>query len=88
MLAWRLSPVGSGCRLSLHQTLADETMASANAAGWHLCVEVAASLLAGRAAKPVRGVEALRHGWTELNDAYAEALGVAPTQLGEIPQTA
>jgi uncharacterized protein YndB with AHSA1/START domain len=82
LLAWRLTPRGSGCRLTLHQTLADATMASANAAGWHLCMGVAAGVLRGEAITPVRGMEAMNHGWAELNDAYAVALGVAPTRLG------
>jgi uncharacterized protein YndB with AHSA1/START domain len=82
MMAWRLTPHGSGCRLTLHQTLTDEAMASANAAGWHLCIGVAAAVLRGEAVEPIRGMDALNHGWTELNEAYAAALGVAPTQLG------
>jgi hypothetical protein len=57
-------------------------MASANAAGWHLCLEVAESLLAGKPIPPMRGMEALEHGWREINERYAAALGVAPSQLG------
>jgi uncharacterized protein YndB with AHSA1/START domain len=82
LLAWRLTPVGSRCRLTLHQTLADDAMASANAAGWHLCMTVASAVLRGEQVAPVRGMEAMNHGWAELNDAYAAALGVAPTRLG------
>jgi uncharacterized protein YndB with AHSA1/START domain len=82
MLAWRLAPLRSGCRLTLHQTLADEWMASANAAGWHLCLAVASAVLSGVATDPVRGMEALNHGWADLNDRYAAALGVEATQLG------
>jgi uncharacterized protein YndB with AHSA1/START domain len=82
MLAWRLTPVGSHTRLTLHQTLADDSMASANAAGWHLCVAVAAAVLRGEQVAPVRGMDAMKHGWAELNDAYAAALGIEPTRLG------
>jgi uncharacterized protein YndB with AHSA1/START domain len=82
LLVWRLTPVGSHCRLMLHQTLADNSMASANAAGWHLCMVVAAAVLRGEQSAPVRGMEAMNHGWAELNDAYAAALGVAATRLG------
>jgi uncharacterized protein YndB with AHSA1/START domain len=82
LLAWRLTPVGSRCRLTLHQTLADDTMASANAAGWHLCMVTAGAVLRGEDVAPVRGMEAMNHGWAELNDAYAAALGVAPARLG------
>jgi hypothetical protein len=82
MLAWRLTSVGARCRLTLHQTLADEKMASANAAGWHLCLAVAKSVLAGKKVPPVRGAEAMDHGFAELNEGYAAALGVAPSELG------
>ena len=82
MLAWHLTAIDAASRLTLHQTLADETMASANAAGWHLCLEVAESVLAGNAVPPIRGMEALEHGWRELNERYATALGVAPSRLG------
>lgn len=81
VVAWRLGPVGSGCRLTLHQTLADEKLASANAAGWHLCMEVASAVLDGIETPPVRGQSAEDHGWHELNAAYAEALGVSATRF-------
>ena len=82
MLAWHITTTGAASRLTLHQTLADETMASANAAGWHLCLEVAESVLAGQAVPPIRGMDAMDHGWQELNERYATALGVAPSRLG------
>jgi|GEM_PF-451621 len=82
MLAWRISTLGSRSRLTLHQTLSDEKMASAIAAGWHLCLDVAGAVLAGSNAAPIRGMDAMNHGWFELNERYAAALGVAPTQLG------
>jgi uncharacterized protein YndB with AHSA1/START domain len=82
MLAWNITTIGSASRLTLHQTLADERMASANAAGWHLCLEVAESVLTGSPIPPMRGMEALEHGWHELNEGYATALGVTPSQLG------
>lgn len=82
MLAWTISTVGEASRLTLRQTLADETMASANAAGWHLCLEVAESVLAGKPVPPMRGMDAMEQGWRELNERYATALGVAPSQVG------
>jgi uncharacterized protein YndB with AHSA1/START domain len=81
VLAWQLAPLGSGTRLTLHHTLADEGMASAVAAGWHLCLDVAASVLDGRPTPAVRGAEAFKHGWSDLNTRYAEALGVEPTVI-------
>jgi uncharacterized protein YndB with AHSA1/START domain len=82
MLAWRITTIGAASRLTLHQTLADETMASDNAAGWHLCLEVADSVLSGNPIAPIRGSDAMEHGWSELNERYATALGVAPSRLG------
>jgi uncharacterized protein YndB with AHSA1/START domain len=81
MLAWHVTTIGAAGRLTLHQTLADETMASANAAGWHLCLDVADSVLAGNPIPPMRGMEAMQHGWRELNGRYATALGVAPSRV-------
>jgi hypothetical protein len=82
MLAWRLATVGSGSRLTLRQTLADDTMASAVAAGWHLCLNVASAVLAGSAVAPIRGMDAMNYGWQDLNERYAVALGVPPTRIG------
>lgn len=82
MLAWHLTTRGAASRLTLHQTLEAESMASAIAAGWHLCLDVAASILNGVPTPPVRGMAAMSHGWPELNDRYATALGVAPSRVG------
>jgi len=94
VLAWRLEPDASaddsspttppttGTVLTLRHRLTDPAMASAVAAGWHLCLDVAAEALAGRPTTPVRGAEALKHGWSDLNERYADALGVAPSRMG------
>ena len=82
LLAWHITTIDAASRLTLHQTMADETMASANAAGWHLCLEVAESVIRGSAIPPIRGMDAMDHGWRELNERYATALGVAPSQVG------
>jgi uncharacterized protein YndB with AHSA1/START domain len=87
LLAWHLAPLASGCRLTLHHTLADDSMASAVAAGWHVCLDVAASVLDGHPTPPVRGAEAFKHGWSDLNERYAAALGVEPTVIPQ-PRTA
>jgi uncharacterized protein YndB with AHSA1/START domain len=81
MLAWRITTIGPNSRLTLHQTLADEKMASAVAAGWHLCLDVADAVLAGSKVAPIRGMDAMKHGWTDLNERYAVALGVMPSQV-------
>jgi hypothetical protein len=44
------------------------------AAGWHLCLDVAERLLDGDDVEPIRGQEAMAHGWQELHDQYAERL--------------
>ena len=81
MLAWHLTTAGAGCRLTLHQTLADEAMASAVAAGWHLCLNVAGAVLAGSTVPAVRGMDAMNFGWQDLNERYAAALGVVPSRI-------
>ncbi len=83
VLDWRLvrDPDAGGTTLTLRHRLTDAAMASAVAAGWHLCLDVAAEALAGRPTTPVRGAAAMEHGWSQLNERYAEALGVAPSRL-------
>ena len=81
VLAWELTDEEDGTRLALRHTLADAVMASAVAAGWHLCFDVADAALAGHSADPVRGMEAMNHGWTDLNERYATEMGVEPTRL-------
>jgi uncharacterized protein YndB with AHSA1/START domain len=81
VLAWSLTPTADGCTLTLRHTLSDAEMASAVAAGWHLCLDVADAALAGKPTRPVRGMEAMRHGWSDLNVRYATALGVVPTRI-------
>jgi hypothetical protein len=44
------------------------------AAGWHLCLDVAERMLDGEPIGPIRGQDAMNHGWQELHDAYAERL--------------
>jgi uncharacterized protein YndB with AHSA1/START domain len=83
VLDWRLDALdeSAGSRLTLRHTLSDAGMASAVAAGWHLCLEVADTVLAGKPTSPVRGADALKHGWPGLNERYAAALGVEPSRV-------
>ena len=83
VLDWRLEPDADarGTTLTLRHRLTDPAMASAVAAGWHLCLDVAADAMAGKTTIPVRGMAAMHHGWQQLNERYAEALGVAPSRL-------
>ena len=67
--------------LVLRQTLANAALTSAVAAGWHLCLDVAQSVLDGHPVPPIRGAEAMNHGWVDLNRRYARLLGVKPTRI-------
>lgn len=82
VLRWQLEPIAGGTRLALRHTFADRDKgwSSALAAGWHLCLDVADALLAGSPFGPVAGSEAREYGWDELNEQYAEALGVEPAR--------
>ena len=77
LLRWDLSPTGSGTRLTLRHTVADQDLLPKVAAGWHICLDVAERLLDGRPVGPIVGAAAKDFGWDELRDAYAEELGSA-----------
>jgi uncharacterized protein YndB with AHSA1/START domain len=87
-VAWSLEDAvpstgeAAGTRLTLRQTLANPAMASAVAAGWHLCLDVAASVLDGHPIPAIRGMAAMDHGWADLNRRYAAKLGVKPSRIG------
>ncbi|MER7460979.1 SRPBCC family protein [Micromonospora sp. NPDC126480] len=75
LLRWELVPTATGTRLTLRHTLAHGGgMAPMVAAGWHICLDVAAHLLDGDPVGPIRGGEAKNFGWPELRDAYARRL--------------
>jgi uncharacterized protein YndB with AHSA1/START domain len=73
-LVWELEPSGAGTRLTLSHTVAGDDWVPKVAAGWHLCFDVAERLLDGQPVAPIRGEDAIEHGWQELHDAYAERL--------------
>jgi uncharacterized protein YndB with AHSA1/START domain len=82
LLRWDLAPAGNGTRLTLRHRVAGRADLARAAAGWHLCLDVAEHLLAGDPVPPVRGRDALDHGWQALHDDYAARLGsAAGTQL-------
>lgn len=83
LLRWELTATGSGTRLVLHHTVNDRDWAPKVAAGWHLCLDVADRLLDGNPMPPIRGTDAVNHGWNELNAAYADRLGIPNTGLPE-----
>ncbi|WP_067470746.1 SRPBCC family protein [Nocardia amamiensis] len=78
VLRWELTDNTFGTRLRLTHQLSDRAMAAMMAAGWHMCLDVAALLLAGTPIGPIVGEEAMNHGWSDLNKQYAERLNVEP----------
>ncbi|MEU4594132.1 SRPBCC family protein [Micromonospora aurantiaca (nom. illeg.)] len=74
LLRWELAPTGDGTTLTLRHRVDRPDLAPMTAAGWHLCLDVAAHLLDGDPVGPIRGAEAKDFGWAELRDAYAERL--------------
>jgi uncharacterized protein YndB with AHSA1/START domain len=80
-LRWELTGTDDGTTLTLRQRFAIESTASALAAGWHICLDVADALMKDVPFGPVVGERAREFGWDELNSQYADALGVKPTVL-------
>jgi uncharacterized protein YndB with AHSA1/START domain len=74
-LLWELEPAGAGTRLTLSHTVAGPDWVPKVAAGWHICLDVADRVLDGEPVEPIRGEDAMEHGWQGLHDAYAERLG-------------
>lgn len=80
-LVWDLTSVEDGTRVVLTQRSRAEGMASALAAGWHLCFDVLDALLAGEPFGPVVGERAREYGWDALNSGYARRLGIDESQV-------
>ncbi|WP_280386652.1 SRPBCC family protein [Nocardia wallacei] len=78
VVRWELSDRAPGTLLRLTHRLPERTAAAQMAAGWHLCLDVAAHLLEGTPIGPIVGAEALNYGWTDLNNQYADRLGISP----------
>ena len=74
-LRWELTATGGGTRLTLRHRVGSRADVAKAAAGWHLCFDVLERLLAGDPVPPVRGRDALEHGWAALHDRYAAQLG-------------
>jgi uncharacterized protein YndB with AHSA1/START domain len=74
LMRWELEPDATGTRLTLSHTVAGRDWLPKVAAGWHLCLDVAERLLEGSPTTPIRGADAIEHGWQQLHDAYAERL--------------
>jgi uncharacterized protein YndB with AHSA1/START domain len=76
VLRWSIDAVPAGSRLTLEHTTADKSNVPQLAAGWHLCLVVADSLLEGKPIDPIRGADATNYGWSDLNEAYAKELDI------------
>lgn len=76
LLCWQLDAIETGTRLTLHHRVQSRDMAPKVAAGWHLCLVVAEHALDGEPIGPIVGQDAMRYGWQDLRDAYAEQLGI------------
>jgi uncharacterized protein YndB with AHSA1/START domain len=74
LLRWELAETGGGTRLTLRHTVANRLWAPKVAAGWHICLVVAAQLLDGEPIGPIRGQEARKFGWDKLAEAYREKI--------------
>ncbi|MFD6263512.1 SRPBCC family protein [Micromonospora chalcea] len=74
LLRWELTANGDGTTLTLRHRVGGPDLAAMTAAGWHLCLDVAARLLDGDPVGPIRGAQAKDFGWAELRDAYADRL--------------
>jgi uncharacterized protein YndB with AHSA1/START domain len=76
VLRWRLTPTGTGCRLTLEQQMADRSNTAENAGGWHICLDVLNGHLDGRNPDRLVGAVVMEHGFAELRDGYRKLLGV------------
>jgi uncharacterized protein YndB with AHSA1/START domain len=76
-IRWELEPrEAGGTRLTLWHNI-DRGFISMGAAGWHICFDVLARLLANRPIGRIVGVEVMKFGgWQRLNAEYAEQFGV------------
>ncbi|MGH8109096.1 MAG: SRPBCC family protein [Arenimonas sp.] len=79
LLRWELRATGAGTQLVLRHTTAGKDWLPKVAAGWHICLDVAGYFMDGSPIGRIVGEAAKEHGWIELNDAYAEKLGITST---------
>jgi uncharacterized protein YndB with AHSA1/START domain len=75
-LIWQLEPIAAGTRLTLRHTVGDRAWLTKVAAGWHICLDVAARALAGAPVGRIVAQEAMAYGWERLVGEYAAALGL------------
>ena len=83
VLRWELHAQSEGTTLTLYHTVSDRDWLTKVAAGWHLCLDVAQTILDGTPHAPIIGMEAMNYGWTSLNIQYGDRLGIIATDLPE-----
>lgn len=74
-IRWELEASGGGTRLTLWHNI-DRRFISMGAAGWHICLDVMDSLVAGTPIGRIVAGEAMKFGWPRLNAEYAQQFGV------------
>ncbi len=74
-LRWELEPLGGGTRLTLWHNI-DRGYIAWGAAGWHICFDVLARLLAGESIGRIVGADATKVEWKRLVTEYAAEFGV------------
>jgi uncharacterized protein YndB with AHSA1/START domain len=75
-IRWELESHGGGTRLTLWHNI-DRNFISMGAAGWHICLDVLAGLLAGQPIGRIVGPDAMKFGgWQRLNAEYAKQFGI------------
>lgn len=93
LLRWELEPTPistntdtpTGTRLTLLHTAQNQHSIPKLAAGWHLCLDVAEQLLSGTPTTPIRGKDALNHGWSSLHAQYSSKLAIPTTPIPPHP---
>jgi len=75
-MRWELEPIAGGTRLTLWHNI-DRRFIAMGAAGWHVCLDVLDSLLAGDPIGRLVGPAVMQlEGWQRLNGEYARQFGV------------
>ena len=75
-LRWELEPSDGGTRLTLWHNI-DRRYIAMGAAGWHVCLDVLALLLAGHHIGRIVGFDAAKSGgWQRLHAEYSKQFGV------------
>jgi uncharacterized protein YndB with AHSA1/START domain len=80
-LRWELEAQSSGTRLTLWHNI-DRRYISWGAAGWHICLDVLARLLAGEPIGRIVAGEAMKFDWQRLNTDYAGQFGIEAPSWG------